>query len=317
MPARKAGANVNRRERKAQYIAKLNQYLQDYKSILVVNIDNVGSNQIQQIRKALRGRANVLMGKNTIVRKILREHSAANPGFEALLPLVFGNIGFVFTNDSLTEIRSLIQTNKKPAAARVGIVAPNDVWIPAGTTGLDPGQTAFFQVLNIATKIVKGSIEIINDVHLIKKGDKVNNSHVALLDKLNIRPFHFAMTVTDVYDNGTVYSAAILDMSQDDLLSKFMNGVRKVAAVSMAISYPTEAALPYLFSNAFSKLVALSLATDYSFEAAEKFKNFLSNPGAFAAAAPAAASSAAPAAAAAPVKEESEEEEDMGFDLFD
>jgi len=134
---------------------------------------------------------------------------------------------------------------------------------------------------------------------------------------LNIRPFHFAMTVTDVYDNGTVYSAAILDMSQDDLLSKFMNGVRKVAAVSMAISYPTEAALPYLFSNAFSKLVALSLATDYSFEAAEKFKNFLSNPGAFAAAAPAAASSAAPAAAAAPVKEESEEEEDMGFDLFD
>jgi len=159
MPARKAGANVNRRERKAQYIAKLNQYLQDYKSILVVNIDNVGSNQIQQIRKALRGRANVLMGKNTIVRKILREHSAANPGFEALLPLVFGNIGFVFTNDSLTEIRSLIQTNKKPAAARVGIVAPNDVWIPAGTTGLDPGQTAFFQFLNIATKIVKGIIE--------------------------------------------------------------------------------------------------------------------------------------------------------------
>lgn len=316
MPARKAGQGVNRRERKAEYITKLNSYLQDYKSILVVNIDNVGSNQIQQIRKALRGKAVVLMGKNTIVRKILRELSATNPGFESLLPLVFGNIGFVFTNENLSDIRTLIQTNKKPAAARVGIVAPNDVWIPGGSTGLDPGQTAFFQVLNIATKIVKGSIEIINDVHLIKKGDKVNTSHVALLDKLNIRPFHFAMTVTHVYDNGTVYSAAILDMSQEDLMQKFMDGVRKVAAVSLAISYPTEAALPYLFSGAFSKLVALSLVTDYSFDAAEKFKNILANPGAFAAAAPAAAAPVAAAAAAPEVKEESEEEE-MGFDLFD
>jgi large subunit ribosomal protein LP0 len=51
-----------------------------------------------------------------------------------------------------------------PAAARAGAVSPVEVIIPAGSTGLDPGQTAFFQVLNIGTKIARGSIEVRNTV---------------------------------------------------------------------------------------------------------------------------------------------------------
>lgn len=33
------------------------------------------------------------------------------------------------------------------APARVGLVAPVDVTVPAGNTGLDPSQTNFFQVI--------------------------------------------------------------------------------------------------------------------------------------------------------------------------
>ena len=35
---------------------------------------------------------------------------------------------------------------KVGAPARVGLVAPNDVEVPAGGTGLDPSSTNFFQV---------------------------------------------------------------------------------------------------------------------------------------------------------------------------
>jgi len=317
---------VNRRERKEKYVAKLQHLINEYKNVLVVKVDNVGSNQIQKIRGALRGIAVVLMGKNTIIRKVLRENVAANPKLETLIPLLYGNVGFIFTNANLNQTRKIIQENKVPAPARVGTMAPNDVIVPAGSTGMDPGQTSFFQALNIATKIVKGAIEIINEVLLIRKGEKVTASHVALLDKLNIRPFSYGMIVTDVYEDGTVYAASVLDMSQEDLYAKFFASVRKLAAVSLAISYPTLAALPYFIGNAFAKLVALSVETDYTFDKAQKFKDFIANPTAFAAAAPAAAAAAAAGGDAKggkkeePKKEEPKEEEEDegigGFSLF-
>jgi len=282
----------------------------------------VGSNQMQKARIALRGRAVILMGKNTLIRKVVREQAVKNPALETLVPLVYGNMGLVFTNDNLSEIRKIVLENKVPAAAKSGALAPSDVFIPPGPTGLDPGQTAFFQALNIATKIIKGAIELTATVHLLKVGDKVTSSHVALLTKLNILPFFYGFQVTDVYENGTVYAANILDMSKDDLMAKFLQSVRKMAAISLAIGYPTLASLPHVVAGAFSKIIALSIECDLDVKEAKPFKDFLANPEAFKAAAAAAApaASAASAAAAEPEKEKEKSEEseaDMGFSLFD
>jgi len=306
-----------RKERKAEYADRLRMLLDKYKSILIVQVDNVGSNQMQKVRIALRGTGVVLMGKNTLIRKVLREKIPANPILENLLPLVYGNIGFVFTNGNLAEVRKTILTNKVPAAAKSGSFAPSAVVVPAGPTGLDPGQTSFFQALNIATKIVKGTIEIVTDVSLLKAGDKVTLSHVSLLTKLNILPFFYGFAVTHVYENGTVYEANILDMSTDDLLAKFFNGVNKVAAVSLAISYPCQASVSHLLNGAFKKLVSIAIATDINFELAKAFKEY--DPSKHVAAAPAAGGAGgAKSPAKAVEKEKSEESEaDMGFSLFD
>lgn len=79
-----------------------------------------------------------------------------------------GNVGFVFTKGDLGEIREKILANKVKAPARPGAIAPLDVIIPTQNTGLGPEKTSFFQALAIATKISKGTIEIINDVKILK-----------------------------------------------------------------------------------------------------------------------------------------------------
>jgi len=305
-------------------VEKLKDAVHAYKNVLIVGVDNVGSNQMQKVRVALRGKAVVLMGKNTLIRKILRdmvEEEKLNK-LEALIPNVVGNMGFVFTNSNLSDIRKTILESKVPASAKSGTFAPADVFIPPGPTGLDPGQTNFFQALNIATKIVKGSIEIVSEVHLIKKGERVTMSHVAMLDKMNVRPFFYGFKVLTVYEDGTVYSADVLDMDQSALMDKFLGGVRKLAALSLAIGYPTAASVSHILNNAFKKLVAISLATEIEFAESKKFKDYLANPGAFAAAAPAAAAPAAggkAAAAAAAPKKKTSSEESMGggFSMFD
>lgn len=311
----------DRRVRKEKFVEKLKAAIAEYKNVLIVGVDNVGSNQMQKVRLALRGKAIVLMGKNTLIRKIMRDliDGEKLTKLEALLPIVVGNMGFVFTNASLPEVRRTILDNKVPAAAKSGTFAPADVFLPAGPTGLDPGQTNFFQALNIGTKIVKGAIEIMNEVHLIKQGDKVTLSHVAMLTKMNIRPFFYGFKVTDVYEDGVVYSADILDMDQNALLGKFFGGVRRLAAISLAIGYPTAASVSHSINFGYKKILALALETEIEFEQANKFKEYLKNPGAFAAAAPAAAGGAAPAKAAAPAKKKSSSEESAGggFSLFD
>jgi len=266
-----ATAGQKRKDRKKRYKAKFERALQEYKNVLVVTVDNVGSLQLQKIRIALRGVAEIVMGKNTLMRMIMREQMGANPKLESLLPCIKGNMGLIFTNGDLKKVREIVTSNKVPAAAKSGTIAPVDVYVPAGPTGLDPGQTSFFQALNIATKIARGSIEIVANVHLIKKGDKVTSSAVALLGKLDIKPFFYGIIVTNVYENGAMYPVEVLDMTQEQLLGKFFSGVRKVAAIGLAIGYPTEASIGHTIASGFKKLLALSQSTGYEFAESKAF----------------------------------------------
>jgi len=304
--------------RKVEYFAKLEQLLDEYPKCFLVDADNVGSKQMQQIRIALRGKAVVLMGKNTMMRKAIRGHCSNNPDLEKLLPHIRGNIGFVFTKEDLVEIRDMLLANKVKAPAKAGALAPLDVQVPAQNTGLGPEKTSFFQALNIPTKITKGTIEITNNVDLIKEGDKVGMSEATLLNMLKISPFTYGLVVRKVYEAGSVFEPAILDITDDDLKAHVMSGLRNIAAVSLAIGYPTAASVPHSIVNGLKKCLAIAAVTEITFKEAETMKAYLADPSAFAAAAPAAAE-AAPAAAEAAKPEEPEEEsdDDMGFGLFD
>jgi len=303
---------------KANYFTKLENLLEEYPKCFIVGADNVGSKQMQEIRIALRGKAVVLMGKNTMMRKAIRGYMEKNPDLERLLPHIKMNVGFVFTKEELITVRDLLLANKKAAPAKAGALAPVDVTIPAQNTGMGPEKTSFFQALQIPTKITKGTIEIIQDVPIIKVGDKVGASEATLLNMLKISPFTYGLLIQKVYDNGSIFDPEILDITDDDIKNRFMAGVANVAAVCLTINYPTIASVPHSIVNGMKNLLAVAAVTDITFKEAETLKEFLADPSKFAAAAPAAAAEAAPAAAAAKEPEpESEEDDDMGFGLFD
>lgn len=299
-----------RKLRKIAYWNKLEKAFQEYSNILIISVDFVGSKQMQEVRLAIRGRGEVIMGKNTIMRKIIRE--SENPDLAALLPLVSGNMGFIFTNDDLNQIRKEVTSFKLPAAAKAGVIAPCSVTIPAGPTGLDPGQTSFFQTLNVGTKIVKGCIEITSDINLITANEKVSASAVALLSKLNIRPFEYGVKVNKVYEAGDVYDASFLDLDQGDLINLFACSLAKVAAVSFELGEINLLTVPHSFGRAFRMLCAAAITTEYSFAQLEEVQSAL----AAGPATGAAAGGDAPAAAAAAVEEEEEEEAAPAMDMF-
>jgi len=282
-------AELTKKQKKQVYSKNLVQLLQQYNKILLVTVDNVGAFSIQKTRQALRGKATLLFGKNTLIRKTIRDYvdkcieSGENEAarIENLLSSIKGNVGLVFTNEDLLATKDVIESFKQKAPAKVGQIAPNDVFVEAGPTGLEPTQTSFLQALNIGSKIVKGQIEIVSRVHLIKTGDKVGQSEAALLDKLNILPFSYASQVKTVFDSGFVYPSSLLSLGPNDVLQQLAKGIQRLACISLQVGFPTLASVPHLISKAYRNLVAISVETEYTFEGSAKVKEFLKDPSAF------------------------------------
>merc|ERR1712203_1205712 len=244
---------------KSNYFDKLKNAIKNHNKFLLVNADNVASLQFAQIRRSCRGQAEIVMGKNTMMKKVIRglleEDYESFKDYEKVLPALVENVGFVFTNGDLKEIRDLLLSNK------------------------------------------------------------VGMSEATLLNMLKISPFSYGLKCVQCFEEGSLFDPSILDVTDEDIRAKFMDGVNRVAAASLNIGYPTMVSAPHSIANGLKKLLAVAAATDINFAAAEKMKAYLADPSAFAVAAPAAAADAAPAEKAEEPEEE-ESDESMGFDLF-
>jgi large subunit ribosomal protein LP0 len=309
---------------KALYFDKLKNLLEEYKSIFIVTVDNVSSQQMHEIRQSLRGEGVVLMGKNTMVRRALKGFLTDFPDYERLLPFVKGNVGFIFTNGDLKEIRDKILSNRVAAPARAGAVAPGDVYVPAGNTGMEPGKTSFFQALGVPTKIARGTIEITTDLKLIEAGNKVGASEATLLNLLNISPFTYGMSIAQIYDQGQTFESSVLDIEESQLLKAFSSAITAIASVSLAVGYPTLPSVMHSVVNSYKKVLSVAIETDYDWEEIQELKDRIANPDKYASSAPAAGAASggggsadAPAEAAKEDEPEESEDEDMGFGLFD
>ena len=316
-----------KRQEKYRRWQKLWKFLDTYEQILIVDCDNVSSQQMMDIRRAIRPLgAELFKGKNTQIKAGLnRRMKKPNPededyelrkdtwrppkyDLEKLISLVRFNSALIFVKGSTSDIKDIIVQNKRSAAAKTGTIAPSTVVIHPGPTGLDPKQTEFFQRLGIATKLVKQQVEITQEVTIVGEGEKVMDSVVVLLEKLSIRPFSYQMKIKSVFDKGQVFPAAVLDITDADLLSTFSRGASLLAAASLSAGYPTAASIPHSIINGFKKLVAATIENDYTFEAGAKLKEMAKDPSKFAVA-------AAPAAAQDEKKEEEPEKQDEEDDV--
>lgn len=200
---------------------------------------------------------------------------------------MLGNVGFIFTNADLNKTRDVILAEKVAAPARAGAVAPLDVFVPAGNTGMEPGKTSFFQALGVPTKIARGTIEITTDLKLVEAGTKVGASEATLLNMLNISPFTYGMSISQVYDGGQTFAPSVLDIKEEQLFKALNSAIATITQISLAANYPTLPSIMHSFMNSYKNVLAVAVETDYSWEGISDLKDRIANPDAYAAAAPA------------------------------
>lgn len=220
-------------------------------------------------------------------------------------------MGFIFTNADLSKTRDVILAEKVAAPARAGAIAPLDVYVPAGNTGMEPGKTSFFQALGVPTKIARGTIEITTDLKLVEAGTKVGASEATLLNMLNISPFTYGMSIAQVYDGGQTFSPSVLDIKEEQLFKALNSAIQTITTISLAANYPTLPSIMHTLINGYKKVLAVAIETDYSWEGIDELKDRIANPDAYASTAPAAEDTSAadkPKEEAAPEKAAESEE---------
>jgi len=258
----------------------------------------------------------MVVAKNTVIKKAISlrienpnpsdpdydERKAlwsALPQLDKLAGLCKGKIGLIFSDSAASELKPLIEANKVPCAAKVGAVAPIDVTIPPGPTGMDPSQISFFHALSISTKIQKGQIEMTKEYKVCTKGKKIANSEAALLQKLNLKPFQYGIEMKYVYDDGSIMTPEIFNMSHDEILGKFRKGCNNLASISLNLGMPNELSVPHMIINGFKNIAALGLETGLKFKQLDSMTS----------SAPAPAAAKKDDVKAAPKKEEKKVEE--------
>mmetsp|Transcript_25816 Transcript_25816/g.51779 ORF Transcript_25816/g.51779 Transcript_25816/m.51779 type:complete len:305 (+) Transcript_25816:1538-2452(+) len=248
---------------KSLFFEKFFYLFSKYDRIIMVKADNVGSQQLQKCRKALSKNSILILGKNTIIKKVLKKQVSKKPGLKNIFPYVSGNIGFIFTKMNPLEVKEILSSNKIPAHAKVGQIAQSDVKIPSGPTGIAPDGTPFFQALNIPTKISRGQIEIQEEVKIISSGKPVQNSEVALLQKLNIIPFSYELEIKLIFDKDEYYDPSVLEISGEKIKSLFKKKIRELSYISKKIGYPIWGSLEHSVKTNVASFFSIGIAAGF------------------------------------------------------
>ena len=137
-------------------------------------------------------------------------------------------------------------------------------------------------------------------------------SQAALLQKLNIEPFTYGLVLKKVYDNGSLFDAKVLDITDEVLASKFAEALNKLASLSLAMGFPTQASVPHSMVNAYKVMLAVTIQLEnYTFAKADTIIEYLKDPSKFAGGGGGGGGGGGDAGAAAEEEPEEEEEADM------
>lgn len=251
------------KEHKALMYSKTQQLFSSHDNYMLMSIKRVKSTQLKDVKASLDPRVKILIAKNKIMKKALEDLNAEK--YSELIQKLRGDVVVAFYDevDPKTILNASLN-NMRKANAVAGDIAPVDVIIPAGPTGLGPEKINIFQAAKMNTRINKGKIDLVTDHKLLSKGSVVSISDASLLSMLNVRPFEFGLDIVNVYEGSESFTKDVLLIQEDDIIDSIKECVSLVSAISLGMGISTPASVPYEIMNAFVDVVKVSLGSGFS-----------------------------------------------------
>jgi len=242
----------------------LTELLKKYSVVAVADLQKVRSSQIQEIRKKLRGKADLIVAKNTILRKASEKMAGERKGIDKFADSLTGSKVLIFTQMNPFELIIFLNKNKVRVPAKGGDVATSDIMVPAGNTGLQPGPViSEFNEAKVQTRIEGGSIFIAKDTVVVEKGEVIPVKTASLLSKLGMKPMEAGLSLSYSYDNGSLLGPNELAFDLDQWEADFSSAARMALGVAVEANIMLPETAPVIISKAYRQAVAVSVESGF------------------------------------------------------
>ena len=257
-------------EWKREEIDALADVISSYDSVGVVSIAGIPSRQLQAMRADLHGRAVLRVARNTLLYRALDaagersdRDGGDDDGASALGDLtneIGGQVGLIATDDNPFGLFKQLEASKTPAPINPGETAPNDVVIPEGDTGMDPGPfVGELQQVGAAARIMDGSIRVTADSTVLEEGEEVSRQLANVLNELGIEPKEVGLDLKAVYSEGAIFEPDELALDLEEYRANFEAGAARARSLSIGAVYPTTQTAPALLAKGHGEARGLGL----------------------------------------------------------
>ena len=243
---------------KQEEVDELVDFISGYQSVGVVGVEGIPSRQLQAMRRDLHGSAAVRMSRNTLVERALEE---AGEGVEQLTEFVAGQVALIGTNDNPFALFKQLEASKTPAPINAGEVAPNDIVIPEGDTGVDPGPfVGELQQAGADARIQEGSIQVLSDSTVLDEGEVVDQQLAGVLTELGIEPKEVGLDLKRVYSEGVLFAPDELEIDVEEYRADIQSAASAARNLSVNAVYPTAQTAPSLIAKATGEAKSVTLS---------------------------------------------------------
>ena len=245
-------------EWKQQEVDELVDYLERYDAVGIVGVTGIPSRQLQSMRRGLHGDAELRMSRNTLMTRAVEQ---VDDGLEQLAAEISGEVGFIGTNDNPFGLFQQLEASKTPAPIAAGEIAPNDIVIPEGDTGIDPGPfVGELQTVGASARIMEGSIKVTEDSHVLDAGEEVSEDLANVLSEMGIEPKEVGLDLRAVYADGVLFEPDELALDIDEYRADVQSAAAAARNLSVNAVYPTDRTAGTLLAKAAGEAKALGLA---------------------------------------------------------
>lgn len=247
-------------EAKKKVVAEFVRLAKEYQIVGAVNMENLPTKQLQNMRAALRGKVVLKMSKRRLMKIALEEAAKDKPGLEKLIPYMKGMPALLFTRDNPFALYKTLQKNKSSAPIKGGQTTPQDIIVPAGPTGFAPGPIiGQLGGVGIAAGIEGGKVSVKKDSKVAKEGDVISTELAGILTRLGIEPLEIGLDLTAIYEDGGIFTKDVLAIDEDEYINNITNAHRWAFNLAMEAGILTKETTEQLVTKAYRDSKALAL----------------------------------------------------------
>lgn len=256
-----ASARVEVAPWKREVMDELAGMFERYPVVGILDIADLPATQFQQIRRRLRGQAEIVVSKNTLLSLSIEQAAGRkDPKFRELLDHLQGPSALVFSRVNPFKLSKVLWASRMSAPVKAGMRSPKDITILAGETDFAPGPiVGELQRIGIKARIHAGKVVVLEDSPVLKQGGIVTREVADALAKFGIRPLELGLELRAAYEAGMIYSAEVLTIDEEKVIGQLREAYLGAVNISVNANYPIRATIGISIAKAFTAVHNLAL----------------------------------------------------------